>query len=362
MKELGISIYPDQSDFQTDKAYLDLAKKYGYQRVFTSLLQLVGKNGEDILGLFKQDINYANQLGFKTVVDINPVLFKELHISYRDLSFFNQLGVWGLRLDEGFTGKEEAFMTHNPYHLKIEINMSHGGNYLDSIMAYDPDINNLIGCHNFYPQKYTGLGEETFNDYSKKYRHYGLHTAAFISAPSAQLGPWPVHEGLPTLESDRVRDVFSQVMHLRLSKMIDDILIGNAYASEAELKTIATAFNNPYPALEVDLRSNISDLEKQITLSKPHLYRGDASDYLLRDTQTRTEQSLSANNNQGMLKRGDLVIVNDGYLRYKGEFQIVLQSFKNDGRRNVVGHLTADNLALLDLIKPWSTFVLRSHQ
>ncbi len=43
MKRLGISLYPDQSSFEENKAYLDLAHQYGYTRIFTSLLQLLGK-------------------------------------------------------------------------------------------------------------------------------------------------------------------------------------------------------------------------------------------------------------------------------------------------------------------------------
>ena len=203
MKRLGISLYPDQSSFEENKAYLDLAHRYGYTRIFTSLLQLLGEDGEDLLAKFRQTIDYANQLGFKTIVDINPALFKELKISYDDLSFFETLHVWGLRLDEGFTGAEEARMTRNPYGLKIELNMSHGTNYLASIMAYDPNRDNLIGCHNFYPQAFTGLSEAIFTEYSQQYREYGLHTAAFVSSSSGKTGPWPLHDGLPTMESDR---------------------------------------------------------------------------------------------------------------------------------------------------------------
>ena len=189
MKRLGISLYPDQSSFEENKAYLDLAHQYGYTRIFTSLLQLLGEDGEDLLAKFRQTIDYANQLGFKTIVDINPALFKELKISYDDLSFFETLHVWGLRLDEGFTGAEEARMTRNPYGLKIELNMSHGTNYLASIMAYDPNRDNLIGCHNFYPQAFTGLSEAIFTEYSQQYREYGLHTAAFVSSASGKIGP-----------------------------------------------------------------------------------------------------------------------------------------------------------------------------
>ena len=39
MGKLGISIYPERSNFEADKAYLDLAHQYGYTRVFTSLLE-----------------------------------------------------------------------------------------------------------------------------------------------------------------------------------------------------------------------------------------------------------------------------------------------------------------------------------
>ena len=39
------------------------------------------------------------------------------------------------------------------------------------------------------------------------------------------------------------------------------------------------------------------------------------------------------------LKRGDVVIVNDEYSRYKGELHIVLKDMPNDGRKNVIGHI-----------------------
>ncbi|BDR61000.1 DUF871 domain-containing protein [Lactobacillus xylocopicola] len=363
MKQLGISLYPEQSTFDQDKAYIDLAHHYGYQRIFMSLLQLKSSTGEDLLARLKEDVAYANQLGFKTVVDINPVLFKELQIDYNDLVFFHELEVWGLRLDEGFSGMEEAIMTHNQYGLKIELNMSRGTNYLDSIMAYDPEIDNLIGCHNFYPQEYTGLGEAIFLDYSAKYRDYGLHTAAFVSSKNAKFGPWPVHEGLPTMESDRKRDIFSQVTHLRLSKMIDDIIIGNAFASEAELASVAKAFNSPFPVLGIEFEEGVPPLERKICLQEPHLYRGDASDYLLRDTKTRVvyaEESIPAHSaNKSNFERGDVVVVNDDYPRYKGELQIVQTPLPNDGRRNLVGRLKHDDLDLLAWIEPWSTFMMQ---
>ncbi|GBG95345.1 membrane protein [Ligilactobacillus salitolerans] len=361
MRQLGISIYPEQSDFKRDQQYLQLAKKYGYRRIFTSLLQLKGEGGDDILAKFKKTVAYANDLGFKTVVDVNPALFSELGLEYTDLHVLHDLGVWGMRLDEGFTGMEEAQMTHNPYGLKIELNMSRGTNYLDSILPYAPELSNLIGCHNFYPQEYTALSDEIFMDYSQKYRQYSLHTAAFVSSHTATFGPWPVNEGLPTMESDRARSIYSQVTHLRLTGMIDDVIIGNAYASEEELAAAAQAFNADYPTLHVEFAAEVSDLEKEIVLTPNHLYRGDASAFLLRDTLPRVvhqKEGIAARPSDPTLNRGDVVVVNDQYARYKGELQIVLTTMPNDGRRNYVGHLTQDDLALLDLIKPWNTFNL----
>ena len=40
MGKLGVSIYPERSNFEADKAYLDLAHQYGFKRVFTSLLEI----------------------------------------------------------------------------------------------------------------------------------------------------------------------------------------------------------------------------------------------------------------------------------------------------------------------------------
>ena len=183
-----------------------------------------------------------------------------------------------------------------------------------------------------------------------------------MTAPSADHGPWPVSEGLPTLESDRHRSIASQVHHLRLTEVIDDVLIGNALASEADLKAAALAFFCPYPALRVITDKAPSALEAKIAFSEAHLYRGDASDYLIRDTQLRVRyagQPLPVHDASGHLQRGDVVVVNETYTRYAGELQIVLRELPNDGRRNKIGRLTDEDLTLLPLLKPWRTFMLK---
>lgn len=99
---------------------------------------------EKILKEFKETIRFANQLNMEVMVDIAPRVFGSLGISYDDLSFFAELGAYGIRLDIGFTGNEESIMTHNPYDLKIEINMSNATKYLENIIDYKPNKENLV--------------------------------------------------------------------------------------------------------------------------------------------------------------------------------------------------------------------------
>lgn len=359
MGKLGISIYPERSTFEKDKAYLDLAHKYGYKRVFTSLLQ-IEDDKEKVLAEFKQVVDYANSLDMEVMVDINPALFTQLDISYDDLSFFHEMGAYGVRLDIGFTGSEEAKMTRNPYGIKIEINMSTGTSYVDNIMSYSPNTDNLLGSHNFYPHRYSGLGYDHFVYCSEKFRKYNINTMAFVNSQTADFGPWPTSDGLCSLEDHRDLELATQVKHLVLTGLIDDVLIGNAYASEEELKAMAAAFNADYPTLKVDVEDGITEDERVCLFDNLHSYRGDRSEYMLRSTMTRVyykDKEFPAHNTRDIVK-GDVLIDNVGYGQYKGETQIALKEMKNDGRVNVVGRISDDELFLLDFLRPWSNFKL----
>ncbi|MDH6365583.1 hypothetical protein M2139_002606 [Enterococcus sp. PF1-24] len=359
MGKLGVSIYPERSTFEKDKAYLDLAHKYGFKRVFTSLLQITDDK-EKVLADFTEVVSYANSLDMEVMVDINPALFEQLNISYDDLSFFHEMGAYGIRLDIGFTGAEEAKMTRNPYGIKIEINMSSGTSYVDNIMSYSPNTNNLLGSHNFYPHRYTGLSYEHFVNCSEKFRKYNINTMAFVNSQAATFGPWPTSDGLCSLEDHRDLEIATQVKHLVLTGLIDDVLVGNAYASEEELKAMAEAFNAEYPTLKVAVEADITENERICLFDNLHSYRGDRSAYMLRSTMTRIhykDKEFPAHNTRDMVK-GDVLIDNVGYGQYKGETQIALQAMKNDGRVNVVGRIIDSELFLLDYLRPWSSFKL----
>lgn len=359
MKKLGISIYPEKSTVAQDKAYIDLAHHYGFSRIFTCLLSVEG-NQEKIMKDFKETINYAKTLGFEVTVDISPRIFTALGISYEELSFFEAIGADGIRLDQGFTGREEALMTYNPYGLKIEINMTSATKYLDNILSYHPNLEKLTACHNFYPHRYSGLSYSFFLKCSQMFKENQIHTAAFVSSQAATFGPWPIMEGLCSLEMHRGLSVEVQAQHLFATDLIDDVIIANAYATEAELSRLAKV-NKEMMTFDVELFDSITPLERKIVLEELHFYRGDVSDYLIRSTQSRVKYKSEKFEPTYTpdIRRGDILIENERYGQYKGELQIALQDMENSGKTNVVGKIKEEEIFLLDLLEPWQNFQFR---
>lgn len=358
MKRLGISVYPNHADINEIVRYIHLAGKYGFKRVFTCLISVGGdKNIEDILEEFKIMLAAAKEENMEVIADLDPTIFKKLDASIYDLQVFKDMGLDGIRLDMGFSGQEESIMSFNEYGLKIELNMSSGTKYIDNILSYKPNKNNLYGCHNFYPHKYTGLSLEHFMKCSKQFRELGLNTAAFVNSPSAEYGPWPVSEGLCTLEMHRELPIDVQAKHFLATELIDDVIIANSFASEDEIKALSQ-LNKEKLTFKVEFNESATELDKKIVLEEIHYNRGDISEYMLRSTQSRVkykEESFPKVNTPD-IKRGDILIDSDLYTRYAGELQIALKDMKNTGKTNVVGKIVDDEIFLLDYIEPWMSF------
>lgn len=350
MNKLGISIYPDKSVLEEDINYIKMANRYGFDRIFLNLLTVID---DDSLYKFKSVVKFARELGFEVIADVSPSVFKDLNIDYKDLKVFYDLGLTGIRLDMGFSGNEESIMSFNPYGLKIELNISSGTRYIDNIMSYLPNKDNIIGCHNFYPHKYTGISRSHFLDSTKRFKEYGLRTAAFISSNVGIFGPWVVNEGLPTLEEHRVLPLEVQAKDFFNTGLIDDVIISNCYASEEELKTLGN-MSKDILTLNVDIIENLPETERNILLEELHFNRGDVSEYMIRSTQSRVKYK---NHNFELInpkdmEKGDIIIESSLYSHYAGEMHIVLKEMENSGRTSVVGKVVDEEIYLLDYIRP----------
>ncbi|MQS97460.1 DUF871 domain-containing protein [Companilactobacillus halodurans] len=358
-RTLGISLYPDHSDLNEDKKYLVLANRYGFTRIFMSMLE-VSEGKEKVAKKFSELIKFAKDLGFSTTLDIAPNIFNQLGISYDDLDFFSELGADAIRLDQGFDGQKEALISYNPQHLNIELNMSNDVAYLNNILSYAANKPFIYGCHNFYPQRGTGLPLDFFISSSTRFKKHGIETAAFITSQTGTIGPWDINDGLPTLEMHRDLPVEIQAKHLFSTGLIDCVIIGNAYASEAELRKLGE-LDRYQLVFKVDLADDITQVEREILLDNQHVRRGDITDLVIRSTEVRKKYK-DSNNSVSLgthdFKRGDIVIGNNNFGKYKNELQVVLEDH-TDPRKNKVASIAPEELFLLDYLGPWAKFRFR---
>ena len=361
MRKLGISIYPEKARFEELSDYIETAADYGFTRIFSCLLS-AEESKEDLTKQFSKVNNFARDKGFEIIVDVSPRVFNKLEISYNDLTFFKEIGADGLRLDAGFTGNEEAMMTFNEHDLSIEINMSNNVHTIDTIMDYQPNAYKLYACHNFYPHRYTGLGMDFFKETTARFSKYGLRTAAFITSQNEDTyGPWPVTDGLPTLEMHRDLPLDVQLKHYIAMNLVDDIIISNCFPSKEEFESLKDI--NPYMVtFDVVPHPEIPEVEEKILFDMQHFNRGDVNDYAIRSTQSRVihkGHQFDLFNVPETIHRGDVVIESSEYGHYAGEMQIATKDMKNSGKSNVVGRIREEEIFILDAIKPWQKFRLR---
>ena len=141
------------------------------------------------------------------------------------------------------------------------------------------------------------------------------------------------------------------------SGLIDTVIIGNAYASDAELKALA-AIDRYKLTFGVFVEAKASEIERRILAETNHFRRGDSNVLVARSTQSRVKYRPIENlphTNQEPFAYGDIVIGNDTFGQYKNELQIVLTPHQ-DTRKNKVGAISNDELPLLEYLKPWTKF------
>lgn len=355
---LGISIYPLQSSYAQNSAYLKKAAALGYTRIFTSFLEADPDLAiaQQQLEQYRVLLHEAKNLGMQVFLDINPEIVKLLKIDPTDFQFFADLGVGGVRLDGAFNGFYEAYLTYNEQGIAIEINGSFDSGYVNSIVELGGDAKRLLTCHNFYPEEHTGLSEACFKSCHARHKSLGLHTAAFVtSQEGGRLGPWDANDGLCTLEKHRHLPIEIQAQEL-YHLGIDDVIIGDAFASDRELAALA-AVSAQLTTLEVDVQALDFDVFTPIFQN-----RWDYSDVIIRDVMSRKmwkhQVIIPQTTERRSVPAGTILVNNDDYGRYKGELLICLQPLEIDHRRNVIGHVAATHVPLLAAIGGGKRFKL----
>ncbi|MBE9909312.1 MupG family TIM beta-alpha barrel fold protein [Enterococcus casseliflavus] len=381
-KNLGISVYPDLRKQEEIKEYMELASKYGCKRVFSSMFNVEGDNDE-VLNCFKQLIDNAHDFGLQVSLDVNPECFRRFGAGPEDLSVFDDLGVDILRLDVDNGVEDDIKLINNPYGIAIEFNGSAlPVSTIIELISRGVDPKQILVCHNFYPQRYTGMKWKTFVEINAQLKELGVRVGAFVSSNAKNShGVWGAIHGLPTVEQHRGKPIDLQLREIFLNGAVDTIFIGNAYATEEEFRKIAEVMQNikpdeekhpiikikrsygnvaddqfyPQHKIKINTIGELTDVEREILFNYfPHSDVGDGSEWIWRSRMPRFLYSKIGvevrQHREKQFEPGTVVVVNNNYRHYAGEVQVVLRPIENDGTRNIVGYLDNDEFSFFKKI------------
>ncbi len=354
MRKLGISVYPEHTTKEKAFAYMRKAGALGYKRVFTCFLS-VTEAKEDLIKNFHEFCQVAHEAGLIVSADTNPEVFEHIGATPFDLSIFHDIGLDIIRLDGNFGAMGDAAITHNPYGIMIEYNGS-GTLATDNLIEMGATKENMCFCSNFFPQRHTGMGLNRYIELSSRYYNAGFNMASFVSSQEKNtFGPWPVYDGLPTLEMDRDLPIDLQARHLNAIHLCQDILIGNCFASDEELETLAHTDLSKIN-MKAEWVNDLTETEEKIIFTGNHFQRGDTNDSIIRSSLPRMTfkgQSVPARSKDGFTAhRGDVLIVNDNLEHYRGELWIATEDIELSNEYNLVGRIPETEQILLPWIKP----------
>ena len=353
---LGISLYPEFASQEDNFAYLRRAAEHGFDVLFLALLGAKGTY-EEVVERYLPYTRLAHELGFEIFCDVNPMVLKRLGVGISmfqggiDLTFFKELGIDAMRLDLG-----EAALAKNADGIKICINGAAVTDHVGALLSCGAPREALVGCHNYYPHRYTGVSLDYFMRGTEHWAKRGMRLQAFVSsnAPEA-FGPWPVTEGLPTLEMHRDLPTEVQLKHFVMMGCVGDVLIGNCFATDDELAAMERA-NSDRVRFTTRLVDGLpQDMARRLGMNLS--VRGDCtSGYMIRTLESRMDPAPVEPFNTVDIERGDVIIDNRLYGQYAGEVQIALAPMKNSGKTNVVGHIDDCEHVLLDYLAAGTRF------
>lgn len=358
-KKIGISIYPEQASLEDSINYLNVTRSYGYEILFVSFIHMMEKTNEDFDKMLKV-IKHANELKYYIIADFHYPSLEKMGISIDDFKKIKDMGISCVRFDSPALASELANLTHNEYGIDIQLNMSNNDHLITNVMDFKPVTTRLNGCHNFYPQKNSALPYDFFRESNKKYISLNLETFAFIGSHFGAQGPAKVNAELPTVELIRNMECDTQAKFLFYTNEINNVLFGNAFATEKELAMVAS-LNRDEITLKLNLESDLTENEEIILYWNKHFRRGDITESFIRSTMSRIEfkeVEIQPKRNKKEYKKGDVVVVNENGASYKGELHIILKDgyIDENNQYNFVGKVDNQEIILLNLIEPWTHF------
>lgn len=362
---LGISVY--LKDYLEDsisvEQYLESAAELGYTEVFTSIhlpeddfsrtTQAIGEFSKIVT---HKGMNLAVDCSFHELQKIKDNLSLKVNLQHSRIAF--------LRLDFGFQPHDLQYITqelhiHGLMLNASTMNRSEIDKVVTELRGFSEELT-LKACHNFYPRPETGLGVDFFLQQSTWFKNEGINVIACVPSHNKPRGP--LHLGLPTLERHRNASMQWAAQELIATDVVDEILIGDPFASNQELIDLQQAAASPALVLNIIEEPGLSEVEKTIMYGTTHVARPDLSDLVIR---SNTSREMASQGKKLVAREPKLrttycvTIDNEKYGRYSGELQIVRQELPGDERVNVVGKIVPQDTDLLRYVLMGKEFRLQ---
>lgn len=327
---IGVSFY--LNDTLAEERILQ-AGKIGVKRAFTSLH--IPEEAGNLAERAKQLLQLAKSNRIEVFADVSYLT--PSHLGLESLFQLKDLGVTGLRLDDFF---EPNLIVQLAKEFKIAINASIlFKEDLEILLSEGLKAEQLIGWHNFYPRRETGLSMTFFKEQNELYKFYNIPIYAYVSGAGKKRGP--LFEGLPTLEKHRNLDPFVAAIEL-FHEGVHEVYFGDPdYDSDLLIK-IRKFTEDKTLKISADAGSSLQGI---------YQLRPDMARDVLRLKNTRTTNPVLPKNT-GSRPAGTITMDNDLYGRYRGEIQITLCDLPADERVNVVGKVHEKDIPCLAFVQP----------
>lgn len=341
---LGRSVY--LTEFENQRAPL-AAPAAGGAPVFISL-HISEEFGPDYCGRVRRLCHTLREQGWRVLADVSCKTVEQF--GCEDLAdLAEELGLWGLRLDYGFTLEQMQAMARR---LPIAVNAS--TTTPERAAALAGAGRRVIAMHNFYPRPETGLDPDFLRESTRALQGAGLEVWGFIPGDRQLRGP--LHCGLPTLEDHREAAPSAAFADLALNYGLDGIFVGDPGLSGYEQGLIDHFCASGELCIPAELRPGYEAL-----YDRSFTCRVDSPSTLVRFQESREYScfgTVTPAENCAPRPRGTVTVDNAGYGRYSGEVQLLRRDFGPDPRVNVIGRVCPRHRLLLDCIRRGGRFRL----
>ena len=346
-----ISIYPTdeitESLIEQWSDYINTARKYGFNEVFTSL-HLPEVAFENQLSCLSKLARLAHEAGMLFTFDIGGAYISKALDNEAYLEQLKAARADYIRLDYGYKNEEVLRLNENLKPKGFEINASmYDEQTVDEKVAFFKQLDvEVRACHNFYPRVESGLSENFAHQQDAYFRKHNVPVIYFI--PSLKHPRGPVFAGLPTIEEHREMSLTLIMLELLWKYRAEGIMLADEFFEEEQFKEISAVLEKKPIPVKVELY----DETIKPLVSREHRFRYDSNELILRSESSR-EMSQYASKvepfNCAIRHRGDITVDNYNYGRYSGEVEVVLaQELRQDERVNVAGRiLNEEDLKIL---------------